>query len=104
MAPSNEESVEAETPVGKIRVRGTDLVAILTLIGVFASVFLMWDHRAVSSEGEKALASAINELSKATRAGNRAQREMNCLISLPQDRREAEFNSPNGLCKRLTAE
>ena len=102
---SNDE-VEIGTPFARLRAKGTDTIIVLTFIIVVCSSvisgFLLWEHKRDAGDGERALAQAIKELSETTRRGNRAQREMNCLISLPQERREAEFNQPNGLCKRLT--
>lgn len=101
-----EATVEVTSPWGRVRAHGIDAIVVMTFIAVVISgtltgVFL-WEHKNQAIDGEKALTAAIKELTRAARSGNSAQREMNCLISLPQEKREQEFNTPNGFCKRLT--
>lgn len=100
-------SAEFKTPIFSASFRGKDVqlrdVILLLILGATAlTAYAFWEHKTDRREADTMLAAAIRELSVAQRAQTSAQREMNCLISLPQDKREAEFNSSNGLCKRIS--
>jgi hypothetical protein len=67
-------------------------VGLLLLCGVLAYAF--WQHKDDTKETSNQIVTAIKEMSLATRANVEAQREMNCLLSLPPDKREAAYTSP----------
>lgn len=75
--------------------RTSDLISIMTMVLVMLLCWVVWQHL----EDSKRVMTALVESSK---DGVQAQREMTCVISLPQDKREQEFMSPHSLCKRLT--
>jgi hypothetical protein len=108
-------SLEIETPVGKAKLhakRTAELITVLLAVftGIMAWIVFKHDseardntHRVVETvkEANGDLKDAVRVMTEAQVEMIRAQREANCLLSLPQDKREAEFYSPNSLCKRM---
>lgn len=74
-------------------------IGLLLLCGVLA--FAFWEHKTDTKESNQAMVFAIKEMTSATRSNVEAQREMNCLLALPQDKREAAYTSPYSLCKQM---
>lgn len=104
MSEETESGGEIKTPVGSVSFRGkrtAEFIAILSLCLLFLLGYVLWEHKADARDTGVSLRDAIKAMAEAQREGTVAQREMNCLISLPQDKREAEFYSPNSLCKRM---
>jgi hypothetical protein len=91
-----QEEAEITAPGGfKIRARGYDLLVTASVVVVGLVAYMLYEHKSETATSTALLTGAIRELSA-------AQREMTCVISLPQERRELEFNSPNSLCKRIS--
>lgn len=98
------DSQELEVSSGnkKLRLRGSDILT--AIIGIIVSSgltlvgYIVIEHKADTHTMEVSLQTAIQELTSATKEQVRAQREMNCLISLPQDRREQQGE----FCRRVT--
>ena len=90
----DENSVSIETNVGRIRLYGANIVAGATLVSVIVIGVFVYEHRVDAKLGTGELTAAIREMTA-------SQREMNCLISMPQDKREAAYMAENSLCKRL---
>lgn len=96
--PEQEQSeVEVHGPAGtSIRARGYDVITIL--VAVFLGVFTwaLTQHITDTKESNKQIALAINELSM-------SQREMACILALPQDDRLKQLNQgENSFCKQLS--
>jgi len=90
-----------------------ELITMLLLVITTVLGYAYWQHDKTTESTMKEIAAAMRELGKGqtdatlslTRAqqeGIAAQRELTCIISLPQERREAEFTSQFGFCKRIT--
>jgi len=101
-----------------------EFISILLALAVGIMGYIVWDHsqdsrqaaiefRAflsdMSKANQQALQSvananrdAVNQLVDAQRENVRVQREMNCLISLPQEERRKEFMGENSFCKRIS--
>lgn len=96
---------DIKTPLGSISFRGkraAEFISVLLAIGVGIMGYVLYDHKLDARDDDAALTAALNRLSESQDHMVQAQRELTCMLSLPQDKREAEFNSPNGLCKRLS--
>lgn len=107
MAEDNGAGKEFSVDAGpvKINTKGYHLGNILQLLlcaAVVLGCFMIFEHRTETKDTFLLVSGAIKDLAKAQESHTLAQREMTCIISLPQAQREAEFTSPNGLCKRLS--
>ena len=80
----------------------SEIIAILSTIGVVLMAYMLHVHGVQSEKTDTAIAISIKELAKAQQDLVSAQREQTCILVLPQDKREQEFHSQFGLCKRLT--
>ncbi|HYR35952.1 MAG TPA: hypothetical protein VEQ87_16795 [Burkholderiales bacterium] len=92
------EEVSGEIAGQKFSLKSLSLNTLLTLVGVLGVVglcALMWTHLDESKESSRAMIDAIKELTVSQREQTVVAREQNCLISLPQDRRDPE------LCRRI---
>lgn len=104
---ADQEGVEVDNSVlGKVKITGQNTVLILLcLVAAVAAgfgVYLVTAHEATAKDREMSLVKALEKLTEGQERMVQAQREQNCLIALPQDRREREFTSENSLCKRLS--
>jgi len=96
MAEQQQEEVEATAPGGfKVRVRGYDIIVVIATVIMTMVAYMVYEHKIEAHASSSNIANAMRDLAS-------AQREMACIISLPQERREQEFISPNGFCKRIT--
>jgi hypothetical protein len=93
-----EETLEVKAPGGwgaTVKSPSLNLVfTILAFISALWGVWLMMEQRAESKAREDKLAAAITDFAQ-------AQREMNCLIAMPQDKRELEYIQQNSFCKQM---
>ena len=120
---SDTSSVEATNPIlGSLKVSGANLNTIASVFSFFGVVFLCWvtwQHQVEAKDAERSLIIVMKEnakttadaLKESTAAQNRilekmsdqaqrqveAQRETNCLLGIPQDRRTNAVE----LCKRI---
>ena len=112
MPVTPESEVEVAAGDKKIKIRGSDaLTAIIGMLVCSGLTYLgatlithMDESRAsalafakVNADAAAAMLLAVKEMTLAQRDGVQAQREMNCLIALPQDKREREMD----FCKRI---
>lgn len=120
---TGEVEVTAGPAGGTVRAKGyrlMDMVCLGGFIMMMATTYLVWEHKAQAGEGEKATAAILKESNKAfadaiketTRDTNAVIKEMaqeqrrmteviresNCLLALPQDRRNANAAE---ICRRL---
>lgn len=112
-------SIEAETALGKFKVRGlngNNVNAIFTMFGFMLTclvAWVLWTHDGNAKESAKqftadlkdvtremtvALKSSNSELATALREMAQAAREQNCLLSLPATQREQNVET----CRRLS--
>ena len=100
------QDLEISNPVlGKLAAKGvriSDMIGLLTLIGVIAVGFLGWQtFEAVATQSVTA-ADSSRTIAVSIKQSASAQRLMTCIISLPQERREQEFTQPNSFCSRMS--
>lgn len=101
---NNKQDISIETPIGKLAAKGvrvSDMIGIITMIGVAAMLYLslktvdvMGEHKIETKHAMESVASSIKE-------NARAGRLMTCIISMPQERREQEFTQLNSFCQRM---
>lgn len=87
-----------QTPIGSMSFKGkrtAEFIAILSLCLLFLMGYVLWEHKKDTKDLRVELLASVKELVA-------AQRETTCLLALPQEKREAEFTSTNGICKRLS--
>lgn len=90
--------VSVTTPAGGFSAKSKYMAEIVALVlsgGFVGGTIFLYKH----DEQSQGL---FKELILTNRQMVEAQREMNCLIALPQEKREAEYTSNYGLCKRLS--
>lgn len=98
--------VTAEVGPGGLKLGGkskqmAELIAIASACGTILVGYMLYAHAQDSKDRDTQIATAITKLADSQSKQAEAFREMTCLISLPQDKREAEFSSPFGMCKRI---
>ena len=95
------------TPLGGFTYKGkrmAELISVCLLCLTFLLTYILWEHKNNTKDNSTALSLAIKELSLSQRAMVEAQREMTCVISMPQEKRENAYGSPYSLCKQLARE
>jgi len=88
------------TPAGSVSVKGKHSALYLSAIGLFVSAlvaYVLWEHKSDAKESNKLLRDAIDAMTDAQKEGVAAQREMNCLIIVPQELREKQAD----ICRRI---
>lgn len=89
-----EKSLEVETPMGKLRARGYDLVSILLAVGLGAGIYMQMQHAKAAEES--AAAASVNAKETA-----QAIREMTCVILLIEAKKFDQIASADAYCKRV---
>jgi hypothetical protein len=117
MSESNGESrAEIKTALGSLSVGGkrmSELIAVFCLCLLFLLAYVLWDHKDATTKDNDKLqvvlekmaetqTRAIDRMTEAQGDMVRAQREQNCLMSLPAERREKEYFSPTSFCKQIS--
>lgn len=100
---SSESSIQ--TPLGSVSFRGkrtAEFIAILSLCLLFLLAYVVWEHKNDARADNTNLADVLKGMTTAQQAMVQAQREQNCLMALPAERREKEYFSPDSFCKRLS--
>ncbi len=95
----DQEPDEVEIAAGdkKIKVRGYDILTIFIVVAASIGLYVVYQHTHDTKDSNEQIAKSIAALAS-------SQREMACIISLPQDQRLIEFTSQNGLCRRLATQ
>jgi hypothetical protein len=107
MAEDTNGEYTATTPLGSFAIkgkRGAEVIAFTCLLLLFLLAYVIWEHKSDTKESNAALTGAIKELNLSQRAAVEAQREMTCVISLPQEKREHAYSSPYSVCKQIARE
>lgn len=96
-------SIEAETPLGKFKATGSRLNDLLTTLCTLAVILLVYMVNTHTNNAKEELQkvslnfiAVMKEQTLELRKITRLQREQNCLIAIPPDRRNPE------LCRRLS--
>ena len=91
------QEVELDAKQGKIRVRGSDVLTTFGIAAVVLVGYMVWEHKEDSKTTQTAFIGDVREMTAAQRDSVQAQREMNCIISLPQEQRQRDIE----FCKRV---
>ena len=95
MSEETQSEVEVKTPAGSIRARGTDIIAILVMIGIALMAYVLWEHKADSHEQQIVDLNAMQKMSD-------SQVELGYLISLtPEERTKLKLEMPESLRRRI---
>ena len=99
--PGTPQELEIASGDKKLKIIGTDLIvpllSILVCSGLILIGYVLYEHKQDSKDQGSAVVGAIKEMGQIAREGVVAQREMNCIIALPQEQREKNVE----LCRRL---
>ena len=95
--PELQDEVELSLKDQKIKVRGSDILGIGTMLVVVLVAYALWEHKLDSVETRKEFISVIKEMTLAQKENVQVQRVTNCLISVDQKDREAKIST----CERL---
>ncbi len=93
------------TPLGSVSFKGkrmAEFIAILSLCLLFLLAYVLWEHKAEARTDAANLAGVLKEMTVAQHSMVQAQREQNCLLSLPPEKREREYFSSNSFCKQIS--
>lgn len=101
------EEIAVTTPAGSLRARGTDLIALVTIIGIVIIAMTLYyqgeeQKRAAGAvvEANRIVTQALNDLTRAQMAIVREQRFTSCLLATDQDKRGDEFMRSSSYCNR----
>lgn len=90
------QEAEIATPGGfKFRAQGTNLMMAIVVALAALAAYMMYEHRMEAHASGAQIVNALRELAT-------SQREQTCIMSMPAEKREQEFMSPNGFCRRIT--
>lgn len=107
--PEVHDTVTFKTPIGPIAISGASLTlnTLLTVV-IFGMILALsvwvWKHKDDMENGRSATNSILQHHEETQVKMIQAIRENTCILSKNQEDREKEFNSPNGICKRMTHE
>ena len=96
--------IAINTPAGGGTIKTKQIAEVIAVLSLAALGFLgyvIYEHKRDAVRGADQLTEAIKDLATTNNRMVAAQREMNCLIAMPQEKREAEYQSSFSLCKRL---
>lgn len=85
----------------KLKLTGANLNTLFTVLGFILScliAWVLWQHQTSAASKDDVFVSALKDVATAQRETTTVQREMNCLISIPEAQREAKAE----FCKRVT--
>ena len=109
-------SLDVKTPFGSISANGikrtSEIIAILSLVIMAVMLYAFWQHSVEAKESGGAIAAQLKEnredrqqaqreLLQAIREQTRANKLQSCLLSIPMEQRQQQFENPNSLCQRL---
>jgi hypothetical protein len=94
--------VEITTPWGGMKGKRTaEVITIILAIAVAVLAYAFHVHGQTSDANEKKLVDVLERMTAAQDKNTRALREQTCIFAQPAEKREREFMSPDGLCKRM---
>ena len=105
MSQEPESSGDQELEIGagdkKFKLRGSDLltsvIGMIVCSGLVLLGYVIYEHKTDARGRDGEIVMVIKEMTGVAKEGVVAQREMNCLIALPQDLREKQSE----FCKRM---
>lgn len=113
MASLDDQSeLTAETPIGKFRARGADLISLMLAAWLGLLTYGLYMHMTdaeksaakisdATKEVARTLADTNKEMVKAIQEGNKAQRLSTCIQATKEDQKESEYMRPNSFCNRM---
>lgn len=101
-ALKNSEEIALETPAGKLKIRGSDMLAVavltVSICGFTMGYFLWKTHTEEAKENGTNLVAVFKEFSQAQKEAVKEQRILNCLISTEQKDRQRALE----VCERIS--
>ena len=88
----------------RIKIRGSDIITLIGVAVMAITVYMLFEHKKDAKDATTGMIAAVKEMTATNIRMVEAQREMNCLIALPQERREREFTASDSFCKRISRE
>jgi hypothetical protein len=103
-----DQQVEVTTPAGSLRVRGTDLMSLVTIIFIVAMAAFIYSHVSDAESREKQskaqnqqFITVLQDLSASQKDASKQQRLLTCIVSRPEVERKREFEAPNSFCQQM---
>ena len=90
--------VEVETPLGKAKIntkKMAEAIAVLSLAGTCVLGYAYYQHEVSSAKAASDTISVLKVMTEALRMNS-------CLISQPQENRQAEFSNRSGFCAQMS--
>lgn len=94
--------VEVTTPVGKLRARGTDLIAVLIVVALSANGVIQYNHMEDAKSAASTATATNKEVAGAIKEVVKAQRQSTCILATDADKREQEYMKQNSFCNRIS--
>ena len=99
---SGQQELEIGAGDKKFKLRGSDLltsvIGMIVCSGLVLLGYVLYEHKGDAKSRDGEIITVIKEMTGVAKEGVIAQREMNCLIALPQDMREKQTD----FCKRMS--
>ena len=105
MADDAAQELELDYANKKVKLRGREVIQ--TILGIVLVAFLsafgygLYDHMKESAKRDDKFVAAIDAMTASSNRNGVTQREMVCVLLLPQDARTPQLGDPASLCKRL---
>jgi hypothetical protein len=106
MVAMSEDTGTQELEIGagdkKLKLRGSDLltsvIGMIVCSGLVLVGYILFIHKGDAKDHGEAVVQAVKDMGQTAKEGITVQRELNCLIALPQELREKNQE----FCKRLS--
>lgn len=102
MSENGTQELEVAAGDKKFKLRGSDLltsvIGMIVCSGLVLLGYVLYEHKGDAKSRDGEMVTVVKEMTSVAREGVQAQREMNCLIALPQDLREKQSE----FCKRMS--
>lgn len=109
--------IGVETPIGKLAAKGfrlSDLIALLTLVTVVSTLVIVLQiartldaHESHGSIRTKELSDTArinsDQLISSVKEWTKQQKKLVCILSIPQEKREKEYMSPDSFCNQMSS-
>ena len=103
MSEDNGTQQELEIGAGdkKLKLRGSDLltsvIGMIVCSGLVLILYIIFIHKEDAKDHGQAVVQAVKDMGQTAKEGVMVQRELTCIISLPQEQREKNQD----FCKRM---
>lgn len=107
------DGVEVETPIGKFRARGTDVISVLGLLAIVVMGAILYSHMEDAKSAAVMMAATNKEAAAALKDSNagfaaalsevvKSQRLSTCILATDQGQREKEYMKADSFCNRVS--